>query len=164
MSSGPNTFLVHSGFLVYFLRTSSLTTSLHSKIRSHLMTGDWGTTHKLKPRSFNKSYSTPILFTFRWSLLLEFILLLSNIILWYSTLLRSRVYSYLLLHSSVLWNSVLNIPLDFLHYLYNYYMVCALFSHTHHVTYHVMWHCDFLSCDYDYVIFVTWYFPVFFPV
>jgi len=27
--------------------------------------------------------------------------------------------------------------LDFLHYLYNYYMVCALFSHTHHVTNHV---------------------------
>ena len=24
--------------------------------------------------------------------------------------------------------------LDFLHYLYNYYMVCALFSHTYHVT------------------------------
>jgi len=32
-------------------------------------------------------------------------------------------------------------PLDFLHYLYNYYMVCALFSHACHVTYHVM------SCD-----------------
>ena len=29
--------------------------------------------------------------------------------------------------------------LDFLHYLYNYYMVCALLSHTYHVT----------SCDYD---------------
>jgi len=24
--------------------------------------------------------------------------------------------------------------LDFLYYLYNYYMVCALFSHTYHVT------------------------------
>jgi len=24
--------------------------------------------------------------------------------------------------------------LDFLYYLYNYYMVCVLFSHTHHVT------------------------------
>jgi len=32
-------------------------------------------------------------------------------------------------------------PLDFLHYLYNYYMVCALFSHACHVTYHVT------SCD-----------------
>ena len=31
--------------------------------------------------------------------------------------------------------------LDFLHYLYNYYMVCALFSHAHHVTNHVT------SCD-----------------
>jgi len=29
-------------------------------------------------------------------------------------------------------------PLDFLHYLYNYYMVCALFSHTYHMTYHMM--------------------------
>ena len=27
--------------------------------------------------------------------------------------------------------------LDFLYYLYNYYMVCALFSHTHHVSHHV---------------------------
>jgi len=27
--------------------------------------------------------------------------------------------------------------LDFLHYLYNYYMVYALFSHTYHVTHHV---------------------------
>ena len=25
-------------------------------------------------------------------------------------------------------------PLDFLHYLYNYYMVCALFSHGYHMT------------------------------
>jgi len=32
-------------------------------------------------------------------------------------------------------------PLDFLHYLYNYYMVCALFSHAYHVTNHVT------SCD-----------------
>ena len=32
-------------------------------------------------------------------------------------------------------------PLDFLYYLYNYYMVCALFSHVYHMTYHVT------SCD-----------------
>jgi len=31
--------------------------------------------------------------------------------------------------------------LDFLYYLYNYYIVCALFSHTYHVTHHVT------SCD-----------------
>jgi len=31
--------------------------------------------------------------------------------------------------------------LDSLHYLYNYYMVCALLSHAYHVTYHVT------SCD-----------------
>jgi len=42
-------------------------------------------------------------------------------------------------------------PLDFLHYLYNYYMVCAMFSYTYHVAYHVMWCCDFLSYDCDYV-------------
>ena len=48
--------------------------------------------------------------------------------------------------------------LDFLYYLYNYYMVCALSSHTHHVTSYVtpcdvtLWHpihvtvtCD--TCD-----------------
>jgi len=35
-------------------------------------------------------------------------------------------------------------PLDFLHYLYNYYMVCILFSHTHHV----------ILCDYDCVTLV----------
>jgi len=28
--------------------------------------------------------------------------------------------------------------LDFLHYLYNYYMVCALLSYAYHVTHHVM--------------------------
>jgi len=33
--------------------------------------------------------------------------------------------------------------LDFLYYLYNYYMVCALFFYTHHVTHHVT------SCDRD---------------
>jgi len=40
--------------------------------------------------------------------------------------------------------------LDLLHYLYNYYMVCALFSHAYHVTHHVT------SCD---VTLVTWHFP-----
>jgi len=30
--------------------------------------------------------------------------------------------------------------LDSLHYLYNYYMVCALLSHAYHVTYHVTPH------------------------
>jgi len=34
-------------------------------------------------------------------------------------------------------------PLDFLYYLYNYYIVCALFSHTHHVTSHVTL-CDMI--------------------
>jgi len=32
-------------------------------------------------------------------------------------------------------------PLDFLYYLYNYYMVCALLFHAYHVTHYVT------SCD-----------------
>jgi len=41
-------------------------------------------------------------------------------------------------------------PLDFLHYLYNYYMVYALLSHTYHVTHHVM------SCDVTLWLPVMW--------
>ena len=37
--------------------------------------------------------------------------------------------------------NLIEFPLDFLHYLYNYYMVCALLSHAYHVTHHVT------SCD-----------------
>jgi len=36
-------------------------------------------------------------------------------------------------------------PLNFLHYLYNYYMVCALLSHGHHVT--TLWCHMFCDCD-----------------
>jgi len=36
--------------------------------------------------------------------------------------------------------------LDSLYYLYNYYMVCALLSHTHHVTCHVTPYDMILSC------------------
>ena len=39
-------------------------------------------------------------------------------------------------------------PLDFVHYLYNYYMVCALLSYTYHVTQP----CDILICDIYHVI------------
>jgi len=49
-------------------------------------------------------------------------------------------------------------PLDFLHYLYNYYMVCALFSHTYHVTHHVtsMW-CDTVtSCHVTVTVWHLW--------
>jgi len=73
------------------------------------MTRDWGATHKLKPRLLIKSYSAPTSFTCYQSLLLGFILSLSNISLWRSTLLHSRVYFYLLLCTSVLRNSVLDI-------------------------------------------------------
>jgi len=50
-------------------------------------------------------------------------------------------------------------PLDFLHYLYNYYMVCALFSHTYHVTHHVtsMW-CDAVPfCHVTVTMWHLWY-------
>jgi len=42
--------------------------------------------------------------------------------------------------------NLIEFSLDFLHYLYNYYIVCALSSHTYHVTNHVtlcdmtLWH------------------------
>jgi len=41
--------------------------------------------------------------------------------------------------------------LNSVYYLYNYYIVCALLSHTHHVTHHVMSPCDLLTCDIYYV-------------
>jgi len=54
--------------------------------------------------------------------------------------------------------NLIEFPLDFLYYLYNYYMVCALLSHAYHVTHHVTlcdvmlwlpvmwsWLCD--TCD-----------------
>jgi len=50
-----------------------------------------------------------------------------------------------------LWHkeNLMEFLLDFLHYLYNYYMVCALLSHTYHVTCYVTWPYDFLLCDCD---------------
>ena len=74
MLSSPNPLLVQSRFLVHFLRTSSSMTSLHSEIYDYLTTGDQGATHKLKLRSFTKSYFTLTSLTFHWSLLLEFTL------------------------------------------------------------------------------------------
>ena len=41
--------------------------------------------------------------------------------------------------------------LDFLHYLYNYYMVRALFSHAYHVTHHVT------SCDVTVFVWHLWH-------
>jgi len=40
--------------------------------------------------------------------------------------------------------NLIEFPLDFLYYLYNYYMVCALSSHTYHVT---SMSCDCDTCD-----------------
>jgi len=48
--------------------------------------------------------------------------------------------------------------LDFLHYLYNYYMVCALLSHTHHVTpCDTMWYDAVTSCHVTMSIWHLWY-------
>jgi len=46
--------------------------------------------------------------------------------------------------------NLIEFPLDFLYYLYNYYMVCALFSHTYHVTHHMT------SCDVTLWLPVMW--------
>ena len=52
----------------------------------------------------------------------------------------------------------MELPLDSVYYLYNYYMVCALLFYTHHITplYNViLWHPDmWLWC----MTFVMWYF------
>jgi len=45
------------------------------------------------------------------------------------------------LRSAIDKENLIEFSLDFLHYLYNYYMVCVLFSHAYHVTHHV------ISCD-----------------
>ena len=49
--------------------------------------------------------------------------------------------------------------LDFLHYLYNYYMVCALLSHAYHVTYHVtsMWYDGVTSCHVTVTMWHLWH-------
>ena len=62
------------------------------------------------------------------------------------------------LRSAIDKENSIEFSLDFLHYLYNYYMVCALFSHAYYVTHHVtlcdvmlwlpvmwLWLCD--TCD-----------------
>ena len=45
------------------------------------------------------------------------------------------------LHSAIDKENLIEFLLDFLHYLYNYYMVCVLFSHAYYMTHHVT------SCD-----------------
>jgi len=47
-------------------------TSTTPKYVTNLTTGDWGATYKLKPRSFNKSFSAPMSLTVHWSLLSGF--------------------------------------------------------------------------------------------
>jgi len=50
---------------------------------------------------------------------------------------KARIKPTALLSAFDKENSI-EFPLDSLHYLYNYYMVCALLSHAYHVTYHVI--------------------------
>jgi len=64
------------------------------------------------------------------------------------------------LYSAIDKENSIEFPLDSLHYLYNYYMVCALLSHTYHVTLWLpvmwLWLCDTcdvtLSCTSFYVV------------
>jgi len=57
MSTGPNPIPVHS-IPILLPKDLFLTTSLNSEIHDHFTTRDQGATHKLKPRSFIKLYST----------------------------------------------------------------------------------------------------------
>ena len=70
------------------------------------MTGDWGTTHKLKPRSFNKSFSAPTSLTVHQSILF---IIAKYIHLRHRTLLRNRVWFLIITYISFLRNSVLDI-------------------------------------------------------
>jgi len=54
------------------------------------------------------------------------------------------------LYSVIDKENLIESPLDFLHYLYNYHMVYALLSHAYHVTHHVM------SCDVMLWLSVMW--------
>jgi len=125
MSSGPNTLPVYSRFLVHFLRTSYLMTSLHSEIRDYLTTRDQGATHKLKPRLFIKV-------VLRSDVIYPLPVRLANS--------KAGIKPTASLSTFDKKNSI-EFSLDFLYYLYNYYMVCALFSHAYHVTHYVT------SCD-----------------
>ena len=72
---------------------------------TNLTTGDQGATHKLKPRSFNKSFSTPTSLTIRRSLLS---IIAKYIPLRHCTLLRNGVWFLIITYISLLQNSVLD--------------------------------------------------------
>ena len=69
------------------------------------MTRDRGAIHKLKPRSFNKSFSAPTSLTVRQSLLF---IIAKYIPLRHSTLLWNGVCFLIIIYISFLWNSVLD--------------------------------------------------------
>ena len=69
------------------------------------MTGDWGATHKLKPRLFNKSFSTPTSLTVCQSLLS---IIAKYIPPRHCTLLRNGVWFLAITYISFLQNSVLD--------------------------------------------------------
>ena len=55
--------------------------------------------------------------------------------------------------------NLIEFPLDSVHYLYNYYIVCALLSYTYHMT---LFSCDVTWPVIHYLWYVMWYFPALF--
>ena len=80
-------------------------TSTTPKYATNLTTGDQGTTHKLKPRSFNKLFSAPTSLIVRRSLLS---IITKYIPPRHCTLLRNRVWFLAITYISFLQNSVLD--------------------------------------------------------
>jgi len=80
-------------------------TSTTLKYATNLTTGDQGAIHKLKPRSFNKSFSAPMFLTVCRSLLF---IIAKYIPLRHRTLLRNRVWFLIITYISFLRNSVLD--------------------------------------------------------
>jgi len=84
---------------------------------TNLTTGDRGATHKLKPRSFNKSFSAPTSLIVRRSL---FSIITKYIPLQHHTFLQNGVWFLIITYTSLLRNSVLDSSIVFLptHFIY----------------------------------------------
>ena len=112
MSTGSNPISVY--FVPILLpKDLFLTTFLNSGIHDHFMTGDWGATHKLKPRSFIKLYSTLISFlstrVFSWDFSLIIKYYLFSKVVQYTVLEYNSIYNSTPLFSVILFLTNMNI-------------------------------------------------------
>ena len=113
MSTGPNPIPVHS-VPILLPKDLFLTTSLNSKICDHFTTRDQSAIHKLKPRSFIKSYSTLTSFlstgVFSWGFSLIVKYYLFSEVVQYSILEYNSIYNSTPPFSAILSLTTSNIP------------------------------------------------------